>query len=404
MKFIPLHSLVILVGTSKLKEQEILENFEDFEVISKSKITKNLFGDTERHIHSDIINSELYKMINLKLSLGERAVLSDLNLSRNKRVNIANIGKKFGVPVYYIIHHDQTYYADKSKVESFLENENQILSGDNIANVVDTRIEPFSVTKKFPYNNLIEEITKRGFSGITVAGDVHGNAESLKNALDWSLARNMLFLQLGDLVDYGPDSLECVDIIHDRLIRGRALFVIGNHDKKIEKWLNQDLNIKKNKEYLKYKNPVLLSDSNKDTIDKIESLSDSSRKIFESKFNTIMNLGRYHYNIGNFSFAHAGFHQEMFNLDCDRLYGKYEAISIYGNLNDGYDWFDCIDTDKTIMVGHTIKNKLIPEKINLNMGGEIIFQDTGSGKGGYLTTTDIVLKDNVLNIQSSNRW
>lgn len=402
MKSIPLHSLVLLIGTSKLKEQEISDEFEESEIVSKSKISENLFGDSERHIFSDTINHELFRIINLKLSLGERVVVIDNNINYSRRMSICNIGKKYGVPIYYIIHHDSSRYADKQKIDSFLENEDQILSGDGIANVIDTRDINFKVIKKFS-KNTFSEIKKRGFSGITVAGDVHGNSESLKESMDWAAQRNMIYLQLGDLVDYGPDPLGCVSILHDKISRGKALFVIGNHDRKIEKWLNQEANIRKNKDYLKYNNPISISESNKVTIDKILSLSDNERRIFESKFNFLMNFGKYHYNIKNFSFAHAGFDNEMFNINSDRLYGKFESICLYGNI-DNEIWIDNICSDRTIVVGHTIKNRLFPIKVEISGGGIVMYQDTGSGKGGYLTTTDIIIKNDNLEIQSSNRW
>ena len=402
MKTIPLHSLVLMIGTSKLKEQELLEYFDESEIVSRNKVSESLFGDSDRHVFADSINYEVFRLINLKLSFGERVVVVDNNLSYSKRMNICNIAKKYGVPIYYIIHHDNSRFADKNKVETFVENEKYILSGDGVANVVDTRIVGIKPIKKFS-KNIFEDIKRRGFSGITVAGDIHGNMDALKESMDWALKRNMIYLQLGDLVDYGPNSLECVSILHDKIVRGQALYVIGNHDRKIEKWLAQENNIKRNKEYLKYNNPVSLSDSNRDTVNKILSLSEMDRKIFETKFNTIMNYGKYHYNIKNFSFAHAGFDNDMFSIDTDRMYGRYESVCLYGESN-GNSWIDNIKSNKTIVVGHTIKNKIIPEKYSIDGGGTVIFQDTGSGKGGFLTTTDIIIKNDLLEIQNSNRW
>lgn len=405
MRKIPLHSLVLLVGTSKLKEQEILESFNEDEIVSKRIISKKLFGDYNRHICPDVINSEMNRIINLKLSLGERIVISENNLSKNKRQFLTNIGQKFGVPIYYIIHIDESSNFDRVKSSQFAEVEDDILRGDGVASIIDTRIESFKVINKFPYEDLFMEVKRRGFNGVTVAGDIHGNLDGLKSSLEWALSRNLLYLQLGDLVDYGPKSLECVTVLYDSITRGNAINVIGNHDRKIERWLQQDISLKRNPEYLKNRAEVQLSESNKHTVEQIKNLSESERKVFEAKFSAIMNLGRYHYNMKNCSFSHAGILPEMFSINSDRLYGKFESMSLHGGYEENIEWIQTIPSDKLVFVGHTIKNRLIPEKINLENGSVVIFQDTGSGKGGYLTTTDLVFNDNQeLSLQSHYRW
>ena len=70
MKTIPLHSLVLMIGTSKLKEQELLEYFDESEIVSRNKVSESLFGDSDRHVFADSINYEVFRLINLKLSFG----------------------------------------------------------------------------------------------------------------------------------------------------------------------------------------------------------------------------------------------------------------------------------------------------------------------------------------------
>lgn len=58
-----------------------------------------------------------------------------------------------------------------------------------------------------------------------IVSDIHGNLESLREALDRIAAQDAV-LCLGDIVGYGPNPNECV-----RLIRDRATdTVLGNHD------------------------------------------------------------------------------------------------------------------------------------------------------------------------------
>lgn len=402
MRIIPLHSIVITVGTSLIKEQEVLSHFDDYEILSKESICRNLFGSPELRQNYDLINYELYRQANLKLTNGERVILSGSNLVKGKRLNIANLSKKFGVPVYYILTHDPSVTCDKNKMELYDQNSHDIMRGDGFAHIIDFNIEHFTPIKKYPNKNILEEIKKRGYKGITVAADIHGNLEALRDSLDWALARNRLYVQLGDLIDYGINSIECVELMYDRVIRGKAINVIGNHERKLERWFLQEKNSKTNPDYFKYKSPVNLSDSNLATTKKILELSLNQRKIFEIRFNSLMNLGRYHFNIGNVTVSHASFCPEMLNIHTNRMYGKLESLSLYGETNydsvnkvynKSYTWTETVPENHISIVGHDILNKVNFTKMINDQNGTSLFLDTGSSKGGRLTTVDMKIED-----------
>src|SRR5690606_8383188 len=78
----------------------------------------------------------------------------------------------------------------------FAENEKDILRGDNVANVIDTRKEDFMAVRKFDTNHPIRTIQQAGYKGLMAVGDVHGMRESLKSAIDWATARNLFMLFL----------------------------------------------------------------------------------------------------------------------------------------------------------------------------------------------------------------
>ena len=60
-----------------------------------------------------------------------------------------------------------------------------------------------------------------------VVSDIHGNAEALKQVLADIDARGIeRIISLGDIVGYGPDPLECVDIVRRRC----EWSLMGNHD------------------------------------------------------------------------------------------------------------------------------------------------------------------------------
>src|SRR5215471_2250759 len=60
-----------------------------------------------------------------------------------------------------------------------------------------------------------------------VISDIHGNAEALKTVLADIDARKLeRIICLGDIVGYGPEPLECVDLVRQRC----EWSLMGNHD------------------------------------------------------------------------------------------------------------------------------------------------------------------------------
>ncbi|XAI97370.1 calcineurin-like phosphoesterase [Leptolyngbya phage Lbo-JY46] len=82
---------------------------------------------------------------------------------------------------------------------------------------------------------MVDEInTKRPRT--LVCGDIHGNYLGLKQALERSNFdyENDTLIQLGDIVDGGPDTFECVE----ELLKIKKLISIkGNHDEWFREWL-----------------------------------------------------------------------------------------------------------------------------------------------------------------------
>jgi len=60
-----------------------------------------------------------------------------------------------------------------------------------------------------------------------VISDIHANAEALKRVLDDISSRSVdRIICLGDIVGYGPDPLECIDLVRERC----EWALMGNHD------------------------------------------------------------------------------------------------------------------------------------------------------------------------------
>ena len=68
---------------------------------------------------------------------------------------------------------------------------------------------------------------------IRVVGDVHGDAV----AFAYAAATDRFVVQLGDLTDYGPENDEALRIMFRLIDQGRGLFLLGNHDLKLARFL-----------------------------------------------------------------------------------------------------------------------------------------------------------------------
>lgn len=418
MKKVPLHSLVIMVGPAGGGKTVAASKFASYEVISAEDVRYELVGDYLRMDINDIVFREVHRRTLLKLEMGERAVVDATNLRKKDRISLTEIALKLGVPIYYIVCNrsleDKLKDAHKSWRSSpagiitkhdhiFKNNERDILKGDGIANVVDTRIENFFPVGKMPLGDIHKDVQKLGYRGLMVIGDVHGMIEPLKNASEWATQRGLFCVFLGDIVDYGPNSLECVDHVYDIVTRGRGVTLMGNHERKIERWLDQ---VRHNDVR------VRLSDGNKVTTRAIEALSPEARRKFEIRFRALMGFSRHHLLVGDTLFTHGAAEPEMFNLKAARLNGRFETMALFGEVDnnapprsDGYptriyEWVDRIPAGKRVMVGHDIRSAVKPLVQQGALGGEAYFMDTGSGKGGRLTSADVLFQGDELSVKA----
>ena len=355
----------------------------------------------------DMIPEAIIHMENItdyKLSIGERVVLVGNFSLKNKRDNFIQIAKKYGVPVYFIIMDENlfndTIYGRKQK-ENFKINFKTFIRGDNgLASVIDSKNDLDVIAiKKFNGDKSMSSLIDSGFCGITNCGDVHGEYDLLVEAIDWSLKRGHLFSTTGDFVDYGPNNLKCINTIYERVVYGSAITTIGNHEKKILKWLSLY------ESGINYSDKISLSEGNMVTVNEFLNLSEKEFIIMASKFRAINNFARHHNIFGNYLFTHAAAEPATWNTTSPRLVGKLEVMALYGEIdpvnkklangypNRIYNWIDRIPENKTVIVGHDIRSKTkVPKYIGTG-GGTAIFMDTGSGKGGKLSSVDLRIND-----------
>ena len=407
MKTIPLNSLVLLIkplGCSFPKE--INEQFSDHEILSIEKIRYDIIGDSKRKDINNYAYKELYEKIDIKLKLGERVVVSSSLLKSNDRKEINEIAHKYGISIFYLIYNESLEYKlsnntiSSSIVETqekiFNENEWQILRGDNVAEIIDLRFRKFSCINKIQKNhNIIDLIKLKNKNGLTVVGDIHGSLDSLKSAINWAKSRNHFLLFLGDIIDYGPKPVECIDLIYETMIRGECCMVLGNHEIKI-------------KNYLLSQNNINLSEGNIITINKINELTEYQKSCWIHRFLTVFSYSRNHWIGQNVLFTHAAAEPEMFLMNSHRLSSKnnLSKMATFGEISNekrSESWIDRIPSNKIVIVGHTIQDYYHPKTINTNNNSKVVFLDTGCGKGGSLSSCDLKIKNGNLEIKNFNK-
>lgn len=238
------------------------------------------------------------------------------------------------------------------------------------------------------------ELRARGFSGLRVVGDVHGDAAALQAAIQGASEAGLFLLQLGDLTDYGPDSPGVLRLIFGMLDDEAGLFLLGNHDHKLRRALTG----------ARVRSPP---DSTPRTLEQLHAAADGP----ELASRAVAEIGQAPawWRLGPWLFVHAAFHPGMLLEPSppDAGAGKPGSITsraLYGQVTgrtaqDGYPervlhWVESIPLGLTVYVGHDQRSRDgRPWATRGRAGGSAIFMDTGAGKGGHLSWMDLPLPE-----------
>lgn len=209
-------------------------------------------------------------------------------------------------------------------------------------------------------------------------GDIHGELHRLKTCLSSvNFSDNDTLIQLGDVVDRGPDVFGCVE----ELKKVKNLIAIrGNHD---DEWLQG----------LKSGAPTALwGQGGRETL-----ASYLERGVQpEVHFDFFANQKKYYIDQDNNLFIHAGFNRHYLLADQSEVQYYWDrdlwlsAFSFKEMVDNNYQ-FRIKDNFKEIFIGHTpttyFKSSVPLHKANIwNV-------DTGSGKGGLLTIMNVETKE-----------
>ncbi len=216
-------------------------------------------------------------------------------------------------------------------------------------------------------------------TGVRVVGDVHGDYRAFAAAAETDL----FIVQLGDLVDYGPDSAAALRLAFELLDAKRGLFLLGNHDLKLARALSgREVRMDKHL-------AATLAQLDPD-------LRARAQAEFARAPAWVQQRSR--------MFVHGGFHTAMLEeapppapegrvtgVLSRALYGEHTGRS----QSDGYPerslrWVDRIPKGLTVYCGHDRRSTDgRPYTRHGTQGGVAVFVDTGAGKGGHLSWIDL---------------
>lgn len=214
---------------------------------------------------------------------------------------------------------------------------------------------------------------------IRVVGDVHGDLAAFR----YASATDRFVIQLGDLVDHGPDSAGTLRLMFQLLDEQRGMFLLGNHDLKLARLL-AGAQVRPD--------PVVQATADR--------LPDDLRARMMLETGRAPAWLRH----GDAVFVHGGFHTDMLDHaspqhGLDRPRGPV-ARALFGEPTgriqpDGYPerslrWVDRIPAGVTVYCGHDQRSRDgRPYTRRGAAGGQAVFLDTGAGKGGHLSWIDL---------------
>jgi protein phosphatase len=214
--------------------------------------------------------------------------------------------------------------------------------------------------------------------GLRVVGDVHGDSRAFAAAAE----TDRFVVQLGDLVDDGPDTPGALRIMFRLLDEKRGLFILGNHDFKLARALRGDA---------VRGGPT------------IRTLAELPAELRTRTQDEIMTAPAWALRERMF-FVHGGFHEGMLHVPPPQfppgracpllaraLYGQTTGrVTGSGKPERLLRWVDDIPAGMTLYCGHDQRSTNgRPYMRTGRLGGTAVFVDTGAGKGGHLSWVDV---------------
>lgn len=227
---------------------------------------------------------------------------------------------------------------------------------------------------------------RANFKGFRVVGDVHGEFDAFNRVVNEAQDGELFVVSLGDLTDRGPDSPGVMARALDLVESGQMAMVVGNHDDKLWRHLNG--------------NGVKMGHGLDLTV---QQLDNAAGEAVGARFHAAMPDFPLWATVETFTFVHGAFHPVMLEhkvvpwtdkkafggVASRAMFGQVQGFQDDGMPNRVHDWVDDVPEGHSVFVGHEV----VPDQPLMKVGaqgGVAVFVDTGSGKGGPLSSVDVL--------------
>ncbi len=360
---LPEPSLVVLCGPAASGKSSFAQRwFSPTEVVSSDAVRGLLCDDPDNQDINEETFALVHQLCEARLAHGRITVVDATNLEKEGRAEFRRIARSARLPVHLVVFdakletlRERNKARARQVPDSVLRTHREL--ADRLTSDLDD--ERYDGVHHLDASNLDEVIVEReplaplrlDVSGpFDIIGDVHGCLAELETLLDQlgyvdglhPEGRRLVFL--GDLVDRGPSSVGVLRLVLPWLEDSRALFVPGNHDDKLWRWLQG--------------RGVTVSGGLGSTVAEWNALTDAEDRELRARFDRLMKSAPPYLWLdgGALIVTHAGLEER----DHGRVGPKVRAFCLYGKTTgreiDGYperlDWAADYSGEPAVVHGH----------------------------------------------------
>ena len=394
---IPEVALVVLIGVSGSgKSTFAAQHFLPTEILSSDHFRAVVSDDANNQAVTPEAFDALHHIAALRLQLGKLTVIDATNVKPQDRASLVTLAKAHDVlPVAVVLNLDERLCRERNAARpdrTFGTHvvRNQIVNlrrglrglekeGFRYITILNTPAEVAALQ----FERMPVYSDRRGEMGpFDIIGDIHGCYDELAELLTQlgyeadavagmrhPAGRRAIFL--GDLVDRGPKVVAVVDLARQMVAAGQALCVPGNHDVKLQRYLEG--------------RKVQIAHGLAESIAQIAALPEEERTRWSQDYRTFIEGLSSHYVLdeGKLVVAHAGM-KEAFQ---GRASGRVRAFALFGATTGETDEFGLPERENwaadyrgkaAVVYGHTAVDEA-------DWHNNTIDIDTGCVYGGRLT-------------------
>lgn len=390
---LPATTLLVLCGVPGCGKSTFTQNhFKETAVVS-SDWCRALVSDYETKMAASREAFKLFRYtIERRLSLGRFTVADSTAITRRAREELLRIGRKYGFHVSLLIFNlpmevclARNAGRDRRVVRPVIARMQKMLrhtmrvvhqEGFDSVHVVteeDLRVPSFGIEIHR------HQVTLPG--PFDIIGDIHGCCEELKTLLV-KLGYRRLFdhythpagrkaVFLGDLTDRGPQSLDSFWLVKAMVDSGNALYVPGNHCRKLSRYLEG--------------RSIKIAHGLEKTVEEINQLEENEREYLREEFFQLYSEAPPYLILdgGRLVVSHGGIREDMIGKVTERVrnfcfFGDATGEVTEEGLPVRRDWAREYRGKALVVYGHTP----VPEAVFVNNTIDI---DQGCVMGGKLT-------------------